>query len=100
MEECVDLADDMPDGIMFLGLDGRLYERIEVLTLTVQERADAGLQHIGLTNELISKRKLQIETRMKAAARMHLRKYGDKQTLNVGGQDGENPIGMTIKWQE
>ena len=78
LEECVDLSDNMPDGIMFIGLDGRLFERIEVLQLSVQERALAGLQPIGLTTELINKRKLQIETRLKAAARMHPRKYGER----------------------
>jgi hypothetical protein len=39
MEGCVDLSDNMPDGVMFLGLDGRLFERIEVRRLTVRERA-------------------------------------------------------------
>ena len=90
LEECVDLADNMPDGIRFIGLDGRLYERIEVLELTVQERNMAGLQPIGLTNELINKRKLQIETRLKAAARMHPRKYGEKATVALEG--GDKPV--------
>lgn len=90
MDECVDLADNMPDGVMFIGLDGRLYERIEVLTLTVQERAMAQLQPIGLTTELIAKRKLQIETRLKAAARMHPRKWGEKATVALEG--GDKPV--------
>lgn len=71
----------MPDGIMFIAGIGNLYTRDDVLTLTVQERAEAGLLPIGLSNEPIAKRKLQIETRMKAAARMHPQKYRDKTTL-------------------
>lgn len=83
LEECVDLADNMPDGIMFLGLDGRLFERWEVMGLTPKERVEAQLIPVGLSTELVNKRKLQIETRIKAAARMHPRKYGDKlQTEN------------------
>jgi hypothetical protein len=60
MEECVDLSDNMPDGIMFIGLDGRLYERIEILQLTVRERAEAGLSPIGLTNELIGSESVRL----------------------------------------
>lgn len=97
MDECVDLADMMPDGIMFIAGNGNLYTRDEVLGLTVQERAEAGLQPIGLSTELIAKRKLQIETRMKAAARMHPRKYGDKTTL---AGDPTQPINHTFKWQD
>ncbi|MGG7581712.1 hypothetical protein [Rhizobium sp. Nf11,1] len=93
LEECVDLADNMPDGIMFIGLDGRLYERIEVLQLSVQERNEAQLQPIGLTNELINKRKLQIETRLKAAARMHPRKYGDKSEVDLTTKGDKLPAG-------
>jgi hypothetical protein len=88
LEECVDLADTMPDGVAFLGTDGRLYERDEVMALQVRERAELGLVAIALTPELINKRKLQIETRMKAAARMHPRKYGDKVQTEVTGKDG------------
>ena len=95
MEVCVDLADNMPDGIM-VGLDGRLYERIEVLQLTVRERAEAGLSPIGLTNELIGKRKLQIETRMKASAQMNPRKYGPKMTTTLTG-DETAPAFITLK---
>jgi len=87
MEECVDLSDNMPDGIKFMGLDGRLYERDEVLQLTVQERAMAQLVPIGLSNELINKRKLQIDTRLKASAQMHPRKYGSKTDLTTNGKD-------------
>jgi hypothetical protein len=94
LEECVDLSDNMPDGIMFIGLDGRLFERLEVLQLTPKERAEAGLNPIGLTTELINKRKLQIETRMKAAARMHPRKYGEKITQTLEG--GDKPISHTV----
>ncbi|WP_064830972.1 hypothetical protein [Rhizobium phaseoli] len=93
MEECVELADTLPDGVMFLGLDGRLYERIEVLQLTVQERAEAGLVAIGLTTELINKRKLQIETRMKAAARMHRKKWGDRSEVDVTTKGDKLPAG-------
>lgn len=96
MEECVDLSDNMPDGIMFIGLDGRLYERIEVLQLTVRERAEAGLSPIGLTNELIGKRKLQIETRMKASAQMNPRKYGPK-TVTTIQTDEAAPAVITLK---
>ncbi|MER8524539.1 MULTISPECIES: hypothetical protein [unclassified Mesorhizobium] len=63
----MDLADMMPDGIMFIAGNGNLYTRDEVLTLNERERAEAGLLPIGSSNELIAKRKLQIETRMKAA---------------------------------
>ena len=38
MEECVDLADNVPDGVMFPGLDGRLYKRTEILTHCLGER--------------------------------------------------------------
>lgn len=96
MEECVDLSDNMPDGIMFIGLDGRLYERIEVLQLTVRERAEAGLSPIGLTVELIGKRKLQIETRMKASAQMNPRKYGPRMTTTLTG-DETAPAVITLK---
>jgi hypothetical protein len=95
MQVCVDLADNMPDGFMF-GLDGRLYERIEVLQLTVRERAEAGLSPIGLTNELTGKRKLQIETRMKASAQMNPRKYGPKMTTTLTG-DETAPAVITLK---
>ncbi len=97
MEECVDLADNMPDGIMFIGLDGRLYERIEVLQLTVRERAEAGLSPIGLTTELIGKRKLQIETRMKASAQMNPRKYGPKTIIEGGDKDKPVQHTFTLK---
>jgi len=93
MEECVELADTLSDGVTFLGLDGRLYERIEVLQLTVQERAEAGLVAIGLTTELINKRKLQIETRMKAAARMHRKKWGDRSEVDVTTKGEKLPAG-------
>lgn len=95
MEECVDLSDNMPDGIMFLGLDGRLFERSEVLMLTPKERVEAGLQPIGLSTELINKRKLQIETRLKAAARMHPRKYGEKRETILTG-DKDNPLQVSL----
>ena len=78
MDECVDLADNMPDGVMFIAGNGNLYTRDEVLQLNAQERAMAGLQPIGLSTELINKRRLQIETRLKAAARMHPRKWGER----------------------
>jgi hypothetical protein len=101
LEECVDLSDNMPDGIMFIGLDGRLFERLEVLQLTPKERVEAGLQPIGLTTELINKRKLQIETRLKAAARMHPRKYGERlQTENQNTNLNVTPDDLADKSDE
>lgn len=89
MEDCVDLSDTMPDGVHFLGLhDGKIYSRDEVLALTQVERANCGLVPIGLTNELIQKRKLQIESRIKASARMNPRKYGDKLQAELSGKNG------------
>ncbi|MBP2564522.1 hypothetical protein CFBP5875_04625 [Agrobacterium pusense] len=96
MEECVDLADTLPDGVMFLGLDGRLYERIEVLQLTVQERAEACLVAIGLTTELINKRKLQIDTRLKAAARMHRSKWGDRSEVDLTSKGEKLPTAAPV----
>ncbi|MEH2700232.1 hypothetical protein GFL93_09350 [Rhizobium leguminosarum bv. viciae] len=92
LEECVDLADTMPDGIMFIAGNGNLYTRDEVLQLNAQERAMAGLMPIGLSNELINKRKLQIDTRLKAAARMHPRRWGDKSTMALEG--GDKPVAV------
>jgi hypothetical protein len=96
MDECVDLADTMPDGVAFLGTDGRLYTRDEVMSLTVQERAILELVSIALTPELIKKRQLQIETRLKVCARMHPRKYGDKLQTELTGKDG-GPVENTVR---
>lgn len=90
MDECVDLADMMPDGVMFIAGNGQMYTRDECLMLNAQERAEAGLMPIGLTSELIAKRKLQIETRIKAAARMHPRRWGEKSTMALEG--GDKPV--------
>ncbi len=39
--------------------------------------------------EHIQRSKLQVETRLKLLAKWHPKKYGDKQTVDVGNKDGE-----------
>lgn len=46
----------------------------------------------ALTDELVNKRKLQIDTRLKAAARMKPRKYGDSSTVNLTSKGDKLPV--------
>lgn len=47
------------------------------------------VDNVVAIGEHIQRSKLQVETRLKLLAKWHPKKYGDKQTVDVGNKDGE-----------
>jgi hypothetical protein len=54
-----------------------------------RKRQDGSLDTV-LDSEHVQRSKLRIETRLKLLAKWNPKKYGDKQTVDVGNKDGES----------
>jgi predicted secreted protein len=55
----------------------------------VQRKRQGGDTELVLDTDHVQRSKLRIETRLKLLAKWNPKKYGDKQTVDVGNKDGE-----------
>lgn len=78
-DECLDIADNATDDIMFLVSDDG-------------NDAKAGIKHSA-----IARAKLQIDTRMRMAGKLKPKKYGDKVDTTISNPDG-TPLALTVNF--
>lgn len=79
-EEIIEIADNSTDDLMFLASED-----------SSGESGKPVIKHSA-----IQRARLQIDTRKWLAGKLRPKKYGEKLDMNLGGQNGENPIEQNL----